>query len=256
MLDLVPLAGARRQMTDVNRQAGRVRESLQLPLPQTQARSVAPAAVRRDQQRPRPGVRLAAHVPPPTADGVHRQRRRVVGDAHVDPPRVASHVVHPVGNSFAEPRINEVVNRYLFGPAQGNRKPAMGDSKSAGKQNRDREGAIFVPGRWDRFLTGAALMAGAALIDGAALRADSNGRGGLNRRFFRLAGACNGYEKFYNRPSESDVRGSCPAGLERSFVLPRRARVVRGRVPIIGGFESGGSGPRKGRRQFELTRVR
>jgi hypothetical protein len=50
MLDLVPLAGAGRQVTDGDRDIKFVGQLLQLQLPQPHPRAVAAAAVGRDQQ--------------------------------------------------------------------------------------------------------------------------------------------------------------------------------------------------------------
>src|SRR5258707_3597537 len=51
MLDLVPLAGARREMTHRQCPCRFVGQPLQLPLPQPQTRSLAPARIRRDEDR-------------------------------------------------------------------------------------------------------------------------------------------------------------------------------------------------------------
>src|SRR3990172_7206167 len=49
MLDLVPPAGARREMTHRQRPPRLVGQPLQLPFPEPQARSVAPTRIRRDE---------------------------------------------------------------------------------------------------------------------------------------------------------------------------------------------------------------
>jgi hypothetical protein len=49
VLDLIPLAGSRREMADRDLQPGFVGQFLQLPLPQPHARSVAASAVRCNQ---------------------------------------------------------------------------------------------------------------------------------------------------------------------------------------------------------------
>ena len=48
MLDLVPLARTRRKVTDRDHQARPIGQTLQFPLPQPEARPVAPACIRRD----------------------------------------------------------------------------------------------------------------------------------------------------------------------------------------------------------------
>ena len=50
MLDLVPLAGSRWQVTYVYGQAGLIGESLEFPFPQTQAHAITASAVNRDEQ--------------------------------------------------------------------------------------------------------------------------------------------------------------------------------------------------------------
>src|SRR4051812_36262382 len=50
VLDLVPLAGTRREMADVELQSEFVGQGLQRPLPQTCSMTVAATAVGRDQQ--------------------------------------------------------------------------------------------------------------------------------------------------------------------------------------------------------------
>ena len=57
VLDLIPLAGAGRQVTDDNLKPDLVRKLLQFPLPQSHPRAIAAAAISRDQQ-PR-GVGIA-----------------------------------------------------------------------------------------------------------------------------------------------------------------------------------------------------
>lgn len=71
MLNLVPLAGARRKVTYRDRQLLLGRKSLELSLPQMAAVAIASAAVGADQKMA--GLRVAglAHVPPPLADALH-----------------------------------------------------------------------------------------------------------------------------------------------------------------------------------------
>ena len=78
MLDLVPLARTRRKVTDRDHQARPIGQTLQFPLPQPEARPVAPACIRRDQQRLGLSIRRATHVLPPTLDRPYREARGVV----------------------------------------------------------------------------------------------------------------------------------------------------------------------------------
>ena len=85
MLDLVPLARARREVADRDLQARLVGEFLQFHLPEPDPIAVAPPAVGTDQQPLRLGVRLLTHREPPLADALDGEAGRVVIDADVDP---------------------------------------------------------------------------------------------------------------------------------------------------------------------------
>ena len=85
MLDLVPLARTRRKVTDRDHQARPIGQTLQFPLPQPEARPVAPACIRRDQQRLGLSIRRATHVLPPTLDRPYREARGVVIDSRHSP---------------------------------------------------------------------------------------------------------------------------------------------------------------------------
>src|SRR2546426_11099982 len=61
MLDLVPLAGARWEMRDVNPEAQVVGQPLQFLLPRARAITVAAARIGGDEQRVRLRIRRAAH---------------------------------------------------------------------------------------------------------------------------------------------------------------------------------------------------
>src|SRR5438132_11174724 len=110
MLDLVPRAGSRRKMTDVQVQLGRVRQSLQFPLPEADATAVAAAAVGNDQHRGGPGISPDPQGLPPPVDGVHGEGGRVMVDAHGYPALVAAEVIHAVRNRLALLEIQEVVH--------------------------------------------------------------------------------------------------------------------------------------------------
>jgi len=76
MLDLVPLAGARQEMTHRHRPSHFVGQLLQLPFPPPQARSVAPARIRGDEDRPRRAVQAPAFRTLPAADGAEHRLGR------------------------------------------------------------------------------------------------------------------------------------------------------------------------------------
>src|SRR5713101_8855598 len=101
MLDLVPLAGPGRKVTDGDRDARTVGQALQFPLPQPYARAIAPAGVRRDEQGARASIAGPPHLAPPPPDRPRREGRRIVIDAHTDPARVAGEIVDPIGDGLA-----------------------------------------------------------------------------------------------------------------------------------------------------------
>jgi len=110
MFDLVPLARPRWEVTDGDGESGPIREPLQFPFPEANARAVAAAGVRRDHQRSRTGIRAATHVLPPAADGIDRKAGRVVVNPDADPAFIAAQIVDAVGNRSAVPGIaNEKV---------------------------------------------------------------------------------------------------------------------------------------------------
>src|ERR1019366_5614116 len=114
VLDLVPLAGSRRQMTDGNPQAGFVRQLLQLHFPKAYARPVAPTRIRRNQQPTGPRIKSLPHRVPPAPDALHRDCRRIVIHAYADPACVVGDIVNPVGIGSPPPRNNEVVHAHLL----------------------------------------------------------------------------------------------------------------------------------------------
>ena len=117
MLDLVPLAGARREVADLQRQAQVVGQLLQRHLPQPAAAAVAAAAVGGDQQFAGLGEAPAAHLLPPAADAVGGELGRVVVDPHAHPALVAGQVVDAVGDRLAQLLVREVMDLHLLGLA-------------------------------------------------------------------------------------------------------------------------------------------
>ena len=96
MLDLVPLAGAGREVTDLDDHPQVVGQFLQLDAPETNAIAVAAAAVGGDQQATRGRVERLAHLAPPPADALDRKFGRVVGDADAHPALVGHDVIHTI----------------------------------------------------------------------------------------------------------------------------------------------------------------
>jgi hypothetical protein len=109
VLDLVPLAGAGRKVTDLDRHLQPLRQVLQRHLPQAGPAGVAAAPVCGDQELRCMGVAPGAHLLPPAVDGLRGELRRVVVDAHAEPTLVAAEVVHAVGDRLAQLGVHEVV---------------------------------------------------------------------------------------------------------------------------------------------------
>jgi hypothetical protein len=117
MLDLAPLAGAWGTVTERNLDRNLIGKALQLAFPQPQARTVAAAGVRGNEQSLGMGIANAANVFPPAADGLHRKRCRVVVNAHGYPSGIVGKIVNPVGDRSAQFLDEEVVNPHLLGIA-------------------------------------------------------------------------------------------------------------------------------------------
>src|SRR5512142_2134659 len=114
VLDLVPLARARREVADGDLQARLVGEALEFHLPEPDPIPIAPPTVSTDQQPLRLGVQLLPHAEPPLADALDGEAGRVVINADVDPPPGPAHVVDPVGDRLADAGIGEVMDVALL----------------------------------------------------------------------------------------------------------------------------------------------
>src|SRR4029453_9754590 len=117
MLDLVPLAGTRREVADRNRQPGATGQLLQLPFPQPESRAVAAARVGGHQERR--GVRGdgAPHGLPPPPNRARRERGGVVVDADTHPAFIAMEIVDPIRDRLAARGAanHEVVHAHALG---------------------------------------------------------------------------------------------------------------------------------------------
>ena len=120
MLDLVPLGGAGREVAACDLQAGFLRQLCDPGLPGPVPPAVAPAGVAADQQPPRAGIGILPGQVPPAADGLHRERSRVVVGAHVDEPGIRPDVINPVRDRVPGLLVREVVaahrHRIALGP--------------------------------------------------------------------------------------------------------------------------------------------
>ena len=86
MLNLVPFAGAEREVTDGDGQTGPVREALEFPLPQAQPRAIATTGVGCDQQGPR--VQIADRP-------IRCHQRRIAFTANLAVSRSMPTLTHP-----------------------------------------------------------------------------------------------------------------------------------------------------------------
>ena len=110
MFDLVPLARARRKMTDMNHQATLVRKLLQAKFPKTAATAVASATVRRDEKFLCIRVKFLAQMFPPTPNRFHRKLCGIVVNTDVHPSKILVQIVNAIRRRFAEFFVDEVVN--------------------------------------------------------------------------------------------------------------------------------------------------
>src|SRR5262249_13115614 len=117
MFDLVPLARSRGEMTHGDGEPGPIREPLQFPFPEPDARAVAAAGVRSDHQRSRAGIRATPHLLPPPANRMAGKASGVVVNPDADPAFIAAQIVHAIGNRFSVTGIanDEVVHADAVG---------------------------------------------------------------------------------------------------------------------------------------------
>src|SRR3990172_7676844 len=114
MLDLVPLAGPRRKVADLQGQAQCIRQVLQGNFPQPVAASIAAAAVGRNQQLTCLSMMLHTHLAPPAPNGLCRKARRIVINADTHPALVFGQIVHAIGNGLAPIFVNEIVDQDFY----------------------------------------------------------------------------------------------------------------------------------------------
>src|SRR5215468_827067 len=110
VLDLVPLAGPWREMTDADGEAEFVGDALQIVLPDVGAVAVAATGVGGDENLARVGIPLRTDLFPPRLDGGDREHRGVVIDADADEPVVGTDVVDAVRDHLADRVLWEVMD--------------------------------------------------------------------------------------------------------------------------------------------------
>src|SRR5579863_8040829 len=116
VLDLVPLARARRKVADGDGKTRLVRQHLQFQLPKPQARPVAAPAVRSDQQVLGRRIEAPALIPPPALDGRHGETLGVLIRPQVYESCVAPQVIDAAGERAGNIGPGKVVPLHLDGP--------------------------------------------------------------------------------------------------------------------------------------------
>jgi hypothetical protein len=119
MLDLVPFAGAGRQMGDGGRQADLVSQTLDLALPKAHPVAVTAAAIGGNDEGPGLGIACFAEAVPPAANALDREGGRVGVDADIDPALVGGDVLDAIGRDLAEFGYLEVMHPNGLGLALG-----------------------------------------------------------------------------------------------------------------------------------------
>src|SRR5690242_19871308 len=119
MFDLVPLAGSRWKVTDLDREAEVIGQLLHLAFPQADPIAVAAATIRRNQQAAGMGIAGLAHFFPPAPDAFDREFGGVVIDPNADPPLIGCDIVDAIGRDLAEVRIKEIMDANVLGLSLG-----------------------------------------------------------------------------------------------------------------------------------------
>src|SRR6266571_3611674 len=115
MLNLVPFARAWRQVRNGDRQTCFIRQLLQFPFPQAHARAIASSSIGADEQPLDPGILRQSNRVPPAPNAFYREGGGIVIHPHIDPARILSQVIHPIGSRSSQARDGEVVDSHLLG---------------------------------------------------------------------------------------------------------------------------------------------
>src|SRR5208283_4726995 len=110
MLDLVPLAGPWRIMTDCHVQSRLIRPTLKFQLPQPKAITITAAAVGTNQHTLCPSIKGVTHLSPPTTNALHCETRCVMRAAHGHPTHIMLLVVDATRHRFGGVRVGEIMH--------------------------------------------------------------------------------------------------------------------------------------------------
>src|SRR6266481_4921519 len=113
MLNLVPLTGSWRIVTDRYVQPRLVRPTLQFHLPQPQAIAITAPAISTNQDPFRLRIKRVAHLSPPTANTLYSKTRGVMGTAHGHPPLIALRIVDTTRDRLGNGRVGEIMHVHL-----------------------------------------------------------------------------------------------------------------------------------------------
>src|SRR3989339_1467531 len=110
MLYLVPFACARWEMTHCHLQSCFICQTLNTDLPQTGARAIAASTISQYQKFNSLGVSAAAHLFPPTQDGINGKIGCIMIRTNSHPSFILYDIIHTVGNDFAQFLVFKIVN--------------------------------------------------------------------------------------------------------------------------------------------------
>jgi len=114
VLNLVPLAGSRREMRYAHLQGRFIGKALYAELPQTGSRPVAASAVGQDQKLLRLRVGLTSHSLPPAQNRIYGEIGSIVVGPNRYPALVLGNVIHPVRDYLAQFLILKIMDSYFF----------------------------------------------------------------------------------------------------------------------------------------------
>ncbi len=131
MFNFIPLAGARREVADMNWQTQVGGQGLHGHLPQARAATVAPAAIGRDQQFTCLSMRLIAHLVPPAPNRFGGKPSRIMIRPDTDPALILGQIIDAIRDRFAQVLVDKVMHqdfeRFTTGLPFAARSPEFAD---------------------------------------------------------------------------------------------------------------------------------